>query len=198
MTARVVVLVSGTGTLLQALLDASGTDFDIVAVVSDQPDAFALERAKAAGVTAAVLTPASCASRDDWNLALANLVGAHDPDLIVCAGFMRVLGPGFLSEFPDRIINSHPALLPSFPGAHGVRDALAYGVRITGCTVHVVDRGVDTGPILAQRALEVLDEDDETSLHERIKVEERLLLVDIVRRLSAGGIRITGRRVTFQ
>lgn len=197
MTARVVVLVSGTGTLLQALLDASDHDFDIVAVISDQPDALALERAQGAGVATTVLAPSSCASRDDWNLALADLVGAHNPDLIVCAGFMRVLGPGFLSEFPDRIINSHPALLPSFPGAHGVRDAIAYGVGITGCTVHVVDGGVDTGPILAQRAVEVLQGDDESSLHERIKVEERLLLVDIVRRLSVGGIRITGRRVTF-
>jgi len=196
--ARVVVLVSGTGTLLQALLDASGDDFDIVAVISDQPDAFALERAQGAGVATAVLAPSSCASRDDWNLGFANLVGSHNPDLIVCAGFMRVLGPEFLSEFPDRIINSHPALLPSFPGAHGVRDALAYGVHVTGCTVHVVDGGVDTGPILAQRVVEVLQGDDESSLHERIKVEERLLLVNIVHRLSVGGIRITGRRVTFQ
>ena len=197
MAARVVVLASGTGTLMQALIDAQDESYEIVALVCDVPGAAALERASAAGIPSTVVRPAGFDDRAAWNLALTEAVQSHAPDWIVSAGFMRVLGSTFLAAFPQRIINSHPALLPSFAGAHGVRDALDYGVRITGTTVHVVDDGVDTGPIIAQRAVDVLDDDDEASLHERIKVEERELLVDVVRRLSVGGIRITGRRVTL-
>jgi phosphoribosylglycinamide formyltransferase-1 len=122
-------------------------------------------------------------------------VAVFRPDVVVSAGFMRILGAPVLERFADRVVNTHPALLPAFPGAHGVRDALAYGARVTGCTLHVVDAGVDTGPIVAQGVVEVLDSDDEETLHERIKVVERALLVDWVGRIARGGLRVDGRRV---
>lgn len=171
---RVVVLASGSGTLLQSLLD-SPLRASVVAVGSDVPHCMALERAVAAGVpTFAVPMQAD---RHAWNEAL--LAELHDirPDAIVSAGFMRILGPIVVSAYADRIVNTHPALLPAFPGAHAVRDALAAGVTQTGCTVHLVDEGVDTGPVLAQEAVPVLPDDDEATLHERIKVVERRLLV---------------------
>lgn len=187
MPARIVVLASGSGTLLQALLDAQKQiDVDVVLVVSDVPDATALDRAKAAGVEALCVRPADFADRAAWNRALTAEVIARNPDWVVSAGFMRILGAEFVDAFPQRIINTHPALLPSFPGAHGVRDALAYGVKVTGCTVHLVDHGVDTGPILAQRALEVRPDDDEPALHERIKIVERELLVETLAILIGG------------
>jgi phosphoribosylglycinamide formyltransferase-1 len=198
--ARIAVLVSGTGTLLQALLDAAAeADFPAhpVLVVSDTPDAAALERARRAGVEARVVRPADHPDRAAWDVELTEVVASARPDWVVCAGFMRLLGPAFLARFEGRIVNSHPALLPSFPGAHGVRDALAYGVRVTGCTVHLVDAGVDTGPVLAQRAVEVGADDDEASLHERIKVVERELLVDVVARLVVHGCTVSGRKVTI-
>jgi phosphoribosylglycinamide formyltransferase-1 len=198
--ARIVVLVSGTGTLLQALLDASSAGAfpaDPVLVVSDTPDAAALERAGRAGVETRVVRPGDHPDRAAWDAQLTEVVAAARPDWVVCAGFMRLLGPAFLARFDGRIVNSHPALLPSFPGAHGVRDALAYGVRVTGCTVHLVDAGVDTGPVLAQRAVDVGDDDDEESLHERIKVVERELLVDVVARLVVHGCTVSGRKVTI-
>lgn len=180
MPARLVVLASGTGTLLQALIDACASEripARIEAVVSDVSDAPALARAEVAGIPAIACVPADFPDRSDWNAALAGILAGLAPDLVVSAGFMRILGPAVVDAFPGRIINTHPALLPSFAGAHGVRDALAHGVKVTGCTVHVVDRGVDTGPILAQRAVDVLPGDDEASLHERIKQVERDLLV---------------------
>ena len=186
MPARLVVLASGSGTLLQSLIDAvagEGLDADIVAVGSDVPGCLALERAQAAGVATFCLPPRDFADRDAWNEAMLDAVRAAKPDWIVSAGFMRILGPAFVGAFEGRIVNTHPALLPSFPGAHGVRDALAYGVTVTGCTVHMVDAGVDTGPILAQRAVEVLAGDDEASLHERIKEVERAMLVDTLAKL---------------
>ena len=186
MTARLVVLASGSGTLLQALLDAcvaGQVPAEVVAVVSDVAHCTALERARLAGVETIALVPGDFPTRDDWNAALLDAVRERRPDWVVSAGFMRILGAGFVDAFSGRIINTHPALLPAFPGAHGVRDAMAYGVKVTGCTVHVVDHGVDTGPILAQRAVDVLDDDDEASLHERIKVEERQLLIDTITRL---------------
>ena len=186
MTARLVVLASGSGTLLQALLDAcerGEVAASVVAVGSDVPDAAALERARAAGVEAFCLAPRDFVDRDAWNAALTDRVASFAPDLVVSAGFMRILGPSFVDAFPGRIINTHPALLPAFPGAHAVRDALAHGVEVTGCTVHVVDHGVDTGPILAQRAVTVQPDDDEASLHERIKQHERHLLVETVGQL---------------
>jgi phosphoribosylglycinamide formyltransferase-1 len=184
-TARLVVLASGSGTLLQALMDACAAgrvDAEIVAVGSDVGGCIALERAQVVDIPTFVCTPSEFASRDEWNAAMAELVGAASPDVVVSAGFMRILGPQFVDAFAGRIINTHPALLPAFPGAHAVRDAMAHGVKVTGCTVHLVDHGVDTGPILAQRAVEIRDDDDEASLHERIKVEERELLIDTVTR----------------
>lgn len=197
MRARLVVLVSGGGTNLQALIDAEQDVYEIVAVVADRDDVGGLARATAAGIAVSVVDPAEHSDRAEWDKALAEDIGAHEPDWIVCAGFMRILGPSVLAAFPSRIVNTHPALLPAFPGAHGVRDALDYGVRVTGCTVHLVDAGVDTGPILAQRAVEVRDDEDESALHERIKVVERELLVDIVTRLCANGCTVEGRKVTI-
>lgn len=201
MTARIVVLASGSGSLLQALLDEVAShpapDFIICAVICDSPDAHALIRAQSQGVPTAVVAPAEFAGRDEWNTGVADTIAAFEPDWIVCAGFMRILGDATVQRFAGRIINSHPALLPSFAGAHGVRDALAYGVKITGCTIHLVDAGVDTGPIIVQQAVQVETDDDEDSLHERIKIVERQLLLDIVRDLSRYGCTVTGRRVTI-
>lgn len=180
MAHRVVVLASGSGTLLQALLDHHGPDVEIVAVGSDKPGATALDRARRAGVATFVEPLGSGSDRDAWDARLAEAVARHQPDLVVCAGFMRILGPAFLARFGGRTINSHPSLLPSFPGAHAPRDALAHGVKVSGTTVFVVDEGVDTGPILAQRAVEVAADDTVETLHERIKVEERQLLVTVV------------------
>lgn len=177
---RIVALVSGSGTNLQAVLDAVARGhlpLDIAAVGADVPGVQGLARAEAAGVPTFTVSPKDHADREAWNVALADAVAAHDPDLVVCSGFMRILGKDFLDRFAGRIVNTHPALLPSFPGAHGVRDALAYGVKVTGCTVHWVDAGVDTGRIIAQAAVPVLDTDTEQELHERIKVQERALLV---------------------
>lgn len=135
------------------------------------------------------------ADRDAWDAALAEATAAHAPDLVVSAGFMKIVGKQFLAAFGGRLVNTHPALLPAFPGAHGVRDALAYGARVTGCTVHFVDDGVDTGPIIAQGVVEIREQDDESALHERIKEVERKLLVDVVGRLARNGYRIEGRKV---
>ena len=195
--ARVVVLASGAGSNLAALLDAQrdeGLGARVVGVVSDVPSAGALELARAAGVATAVVSPREFADRPAWDAALAQAVAVFDPAWVVCAGFMRILGAPFLGRFEGRVLNTHPALLPAFPGAHAVRDALAHGARVTGCTVHLVDAGVDTGPILAQRAVEVAEDDDEASLHERIKVVERELLVDVVGRVVRSGITVEGNR----
>ena len=197
MTARLVVLVSGAGTNLQALLDATATagyPATVVAVGADRPDIEGLTRAERAGVPAFVVAPGDHADRASWDRALAAAVAEHEPDLVVCAGFMRILGAAFLERFAPRVVNTHPALLPSFPGAHAVRDALAYGVTVTGATVHLVDAGVDTGPVVVQRCVEVAPDDDEASLHERIKAVERTMLVDAVARL-AGGFTLEGRKV---
>jgi phosphoribosylglycinamide formyltransferase 1 len=196
--AAVVVLVSGTGTLLQALLDAAGdpaASFRVAGVVSDRTDAGGLERARAAGVPTAVVAPKDFPDRAAWDAGTARAVRVFSPALVVLAGFMRILGDAYLGEFGDRTVNTHPALLPSFPGAHGVRDALAHGVKVTGTSVILVDEGTDTGPIVAQRAVEVRDDDDEASLHERIKVVERQLLVDVVSRMTAHGWQVTDRKV---
>lgn len=197
--ARLVVLVSGSGTNLQALLDATATDPDygarIVAVGADRDGIAGLERAERAGLPTFTVRVKDHADRAAWDLALAEATAAYRPDLVVSAGFMKIVGKEFLARFGGRFLNTHPALLPSFPGAHGVRDALAYGVKVTGCTVHFVDDGVDTGPVIAQGVVEVRPDDTEEALHERIKEVERRLLVDAVGRLSRDGYRIEGRKV---
>ncbi len=193
-----VVLVSGSGTNLAALLDAADDPTfgaGIVAVGADRGDIEGLRRAERRDLPTFVVSPKEHPDRAAWDVALAQAVAAHSPDLVVCAGFMRILGPAFLEAFGGRCVNTHPALLPSFPGAHGVRDALAYGVKVSGLTVHLVDAGVDTGPIIAQRGVPVLDGDDEESLHERIKIEERALLVEVVGRMARDGYEVTGRQV---
>lgn len=197
---RVAVLVSGAGTLLQALLDAAaGSDagFGVCAVVSDRPQAAGLERARALAVPTAVVSPDDFDDRSGWDTAIARAVGAFHPDLVVLAGFMRLLGEAFLDRFGGRTLNCHPALLPAFPGPHAVQDALAYGVKITGCSVILVDAGLDTGPVVAQRAVDVRDGDDEASLHERIKQAERQLIVEVVGRMASGEWSVTGRQVVF-
>ncbi|MCE7078703.1 phosphoribosylglycinamide formyltransferase [Streptomyces sp. ST2-7A] len=198
---RLVVLVSGSGTNLQALLDTvarlGADDYGarVVAVGADRPGIAGLDRAADAGLPTFVCRLADHPDRDAWDAALAEAVADHEPDLVVSAGFMKILGPRFLARFGGRTVNTHPALLPSFPGAHAVRDALAHGVKVTGCTVHFVDEGVDTGPIIAQGVVEVREEDDESALHERIKDVERRLLVEAVGRLARDGHRIEGRKV---
>lgn len=193
-----VVLVSGAGSNLAALLTAHvdpAYGARVVAVVSDRPGVGGLEIARGAGVATAVVQPGDFDDRAAWDAALAETVAVFRPTLVVSAGFMRILGAPFLARFAGRVVNTHPALLPAFPGAHGVRDALAHGAKVTGCTVHLVDAGVDTGPIVAQRAVDVLDDDDEEGLHERIKAVERALLVDVVGRIARGGVTVDGRSV---
>lgn len=197
---RLVVLASGGGTNLAALLEAHADDAygaRVVAVVTDNPEARAIEIARNAGVACAIVSPKDFSNREEWNIALAEAISVFSPDLVVSAGFMRILGTKFLNVFGGRTINTHPALLPAFPGAHGVRDALAYGVKVTGCTVHVVDEGTDTGPIIAQATVAVLDDDTEESLHERIKVEERALLVYWTGKLAREGFSVEGRSVVI-
>jgi phosphoribosylglycinamide formyltransferase-1 len=198
--ARLVVLVSGAGTLLQALLDA-GDDpaypARVVAVGADRESTEGLARAAGAGLPTFICRLSDHADRAVWNAALLAAVAEHRPDLVVTAGFMKVLSPDFLSGVGAPVVNSHPALLPSFPGAHAVRDALAHGVKVTGCTVHLVDTGVDTGPVLAQCAVPVTAGDSESVLHERIKIEERRLLVATVAALVNHGATVTGREVSI-
>lgn len=198
MTAPIVVLVSGSGTNLQALIDASRDPrygVRIAAVGADRDGIEGLTRAERAGISSFVLRVQDFPARADWDEALAARVAAYDPSLVVLAGFMKLTGPAFLARFGGRTVNTHPALSPSFPGMHGVRDALEHGVRVSGCTLFVVDAGVDTGPIVAQRAVDVLDDDTEESLHERIKVAEREMLVDTVGALVRDGFTVEGRRV---
>jgi phosphoribosylglycinamide formyltransferase-1 len=197
-SARLVVLVSGAGTNLQALLDACADPAygaRIAAVGADRDGIEGLRRATDAGVPTFVQRVKDHETRDEWDVALTKAVDAYDPDLVISAGFMKILGARFLDRFGGRVINTHPALLPSFPGTHGARDALAHGVKVTGCTAHFVDAGVDTGPIIAQEAVPVLDDDDEDTLHERIKDAERPLLVRTVGRLVREGWTIESRRV---
>ncbi|HVW81707.1 MAG TPA: phosphoribosylglycinamide formyltransferase [Mycobacteriales bacterium] len=186
MALRLVVLVSGSGTNLAALLAAAADPSygaTVVAVGADRPGITGLERAEQAGIPTFVRRVGDYPSRADWDRAMVEAVTEHAPDLVVSAGFMKILGPEFLAAFP-KTINTHPALLPSFPGAHAVRDALAAGVSVTGATVHYVDAGVDTGPVIAQVEVPVEPGDDEETLHERIKVAERRMLVDTVERMA--------------
>lgn len=191
---------SGTGTNLQALLDACDDPVygaRVVAVGADRPGAPALARAERAGVPTFVCRVADHADRAAWNHELASSVAAHAPDLVVSAGFMKIAGPAFLARFGGRFVNTHPALLPSFPGTRGAADALAYGVKITGATLFMVDEGVDTGSIIDQRAVPVADDDTVASLHERIKAVERRMLVEHVGAMAREGWTIHDRRVTI-
>lgn len=197
--ARIVVLVSGSGSNLQALLDATADPAygaRVVAVGADRDGIAGLERAAAAGVPTFVERVKDYPTRADWDAALTARVAEHRPDLVISAGFLKLVGPRFLAAFEGRYLNTHNSLLPAFPGIHGPRDALAYGVKITGATLFFVDAGVDTGPIVAQVAVPVLDDDDEATLTERIKEAERRQLVEQVGRLVREGWTITGRKVT--
>jgi phosphoribosylglycinamide formyltransferase-1 len=198
--ARLVVLVSGAGTNLQALIDACADPAygaRVVAVGADRDDIEGLARAERAGIPTFVRKVGQFTSREHWDLTLTDTVAAFEPDLVVLAGFMRLVGSAFLQRFADRVLNTHPALCPAFPGTSGPADALAYGVKVTGATLFVVDEGVDTGPIVAQTVVPVEDDDDVETLHERIKVAERQMLVDSVGRIAREGITVEGRRVRF-
>jgi len=198
---RFAVLASGNGTNVQALLDAQArgalAPAEIVVVGSNNPGAYALERARAAGVPAIAVDHKAYATRGDFEDALVAALAPHAPDAIVLAGFMRVLTTRFLDAFPLRVINTHPALLPAFPGAHAIEEALAAGVKVTGATVHFVDAGVDAGPIIAQRAVPVFAADAADDVRARIQAEEHALLPAIVRAFAEGRISCEGRRVTI-
>lgn len=199
--ARLVVLASGSGTTLQAMIDATRVpDYgvEVVAIGSDRPGIGALERAKGAGIAHFVCRVGDFPDRTAWDLALTERVAAWAPDLVLSAGFMKLVGPGFLAAFGGRYVNSHPALLPAFPGMHGARDALDYGVKISGCTLFVVDGGVDSGPIIDQRPVPVAEDDTEETLHERIKQAERDMLVDVIGRMARNGWTVENRRVRIQ
>jgi phosphoribosylglycinamide formyltransferase-1 len=198
--ARLVVLVSGAGTTMQALLDACADPaygVQVVAVGSDRADAGGLGRAQRAGVPTFVEPVQAHPDRAAWDAALTARVAELQPDLVLLAGFMKLLGEAFLARFGGRTFNTHPALAPSFPGTRAPADALAYGVKVTGATLFVVDAGVDTGPVVAQRAVEVLDDDDVASLLERIKQAEREMLVEVVGRLARDGWTVVDRKVTI-
>ena len=198
--ARVVVLVSGAGTNLQALLDACcdpSYGAEVVAVGADRDGAQGLERARRAGLPTFVHRVKDFGSREDWDAALAESVAGHRPELVVLAGFMKLVGTAMLDRFGGRCVNTHPALSPSFPGTRAPAEALEYGVKVTGATLFVVDAGVDTGPIVAQIAVPVLDDDDMATLHERIKLAERRMLVESLGRMAREGFTITDRKVRF-
>ncbi len=201
MTARVLVLVSGAGSTLQALLDAAADPAygaQIVAVGADRTGIEGLRRAERVGVPTFVCRVADYADRATWDVALTGLCSAYAPDLVVSAGFLKLTGPAFLDSFGGRFVNSHPALLPSFPGMHGPRDALTYGVKVSGCTLFLVDAGVDTGPVVAQAAVPVHADDDEAALQSRIQDVERPLYAEAVGRLAREGWTVEGRTVRFR
>lgn len=184
MTARLVVLASGSGSTLQAVIDAAaqpGFGAHVVAAGTDRPGSAAMDRAEAAGIPTFAVAMAAHPNRAAWDEALAEAIAGYRPDLVVLAGFMRVLAAGTVTRFD--MVNTHPSLLPSFPGAHAIEDALAHGVKVTGVTVHRVDAGLDSGPILAQAAVPVLDGDTPDTLRERIQAVEKPLFVDTIRQL---------------
>ena len=198
--ARLVVLISGSGTLLQALIDACADPAygaKIVAVGSDRAGIEGLERAARANIPTFIEPLQDHPLRAEWDRALTADVASYQPDLVISAGFMKLVGPEFLARFEGRMINTHPTLLPSFPGVHGPRDALAYGVKITGATVFLVDAGIDSGVILDQRAVPVADDDTVESLHERIKAAEREMLIRITHQLATRSWRVADRKVLW-
>jgi len=194
---RIGVLASGSGTNLQALMDAAGVGGlgpgRLAVVGSNVAGCGALIRARNAEIPHFVISHDGFKTRDLYDAALRDALRAHTVDLVVLAGFMRILGSAFLDAFPDRVVNVHPALLPAFPGAHAQRQAVAYGAKISGCTVHFVDAGVDTGPIIAQAAVPVMDDDDEASLRDRILIDEHRLLPAVVRSIAEGRVTRDGR-----
>jgi phosphoribosylglycinamide formyltransferase-1 len=196
---RLAVLVSGSGTNLQALLDAIDADPDfggeVVVVGSDQRDAYGLERARQRGIATVAVELADHPDRPTWEKSLVAALQEHQPEAVILAGFMKLVSGEFLGTWPDHVVNTHPSLLPAFRGAHAVGDALAYGVKVTGCTVHLVDEQVDHGPIIGQRAVEIREDDTDESLHERVKAVEHELLPSCVRLLCHGRIRVEGRNV---
>jgi phosphoribosylglycinamide formyltransferase-1 len=197
MAGRIVVLISGSGSNMQALVEAcrrNEVPGEVVAVVADRPCP-GIDLADGLDVETRVVEPSSHESRDEWSGALRECVSAYEPDLVVSAGFMRILAPAFVDAFAGRLINLHPALLPSFRGAHAVRDALEAGVKVSGTTVHFIDHDVDHGPILLQEAVEVRPDDTEDSLHERIKRAERVLLPKACRLMLEGSVRVQEGRV---
>jgi phosphoribosylglycinamide formyltransferase 1 len=193
--ARIAVLASGAGTNLQALLDDPQTGPCIALVVSDKPGAGALHRARSRGVKAVVLEPSHYESREEFDRALTGLLEEEAIEFILLAGYMRILGASTVRAFRDRILNVHPSLLPAFPGAHPVRDALGWSVKVTGATVHVVDEDVDHGPIVLQEPVLVLPDDDERSLHQRIQAVEHRLFPRAARLLAEGRLKVEGRMV---
>ncbi|HEU0288504.1 MAG TPA: phosphoribosylglycinamide formyltransferase [Nocardioidaceae bacterium] len=198
--ARLVVLVSGAGTNLQALLNACADPAyggRVIAVGADRDGVEGLARAERAGVPTFVHRVRDHEDRADWDRAVTATVASYEPDLVILAGFMKLMGPEFLGRFGGRVVNTHPALLPSFPGMHAPRDALTHGVRVTGATLFAVDDGVDAGPIIAQVAVPVLAGDDVDTLHKRIKGQEQMMLVETVGRLVREGYRIDGRKVAI-
>ncbi len=201
-TRRIGVLVSGSGTNLQALLDATDEDAGfggrIVVVGSDRPECHGLERARRRAVPTVATALDEHPDRETWEHALIRMLEEHDPEVVVLAGFMRIVSGRFLARWPDRVVNVHPSLLPAFPGASAVRDALEFGVKVTGSTVHLVDEQVDHGPIIAQRAVDVREDDDEETLHERLKDAEHVLLPAAVKLLCRDRVRLDGRRVRIR
>ncbi len=200
MKLRVGVLVSGSGTNLQALLDAArepGYPASVAVVISNVPGVKALERATAAGVPTVVLSSKGQSDRAAYDASLVAALKGHGVELVCLAGFMRLVGKTLLDAFPSRVLNIHPALLPAFPGMNGIRQALEHGVKVTGCTIHLVDGGTDTGPIVAQAWTEVRDDDDEASLATRVHALEHQLYPETLRRFASSTVTVTGRRVRF-
>lgn len=198
---RLAVLASGRGSNLGAILDACRRESfpaRVVVVVSDRQDAVALERARAAGVDAVFVDPRAHADRSAYDAALLATLGRHRPGLVCLAGFMRLLGPAFVSAWAGRLVNIHPSLLPAFPGLHAQRQALEYGVKVSGATVHFVDAGVDTGPVILQSSVPVLADDTEDSLAARILVEEHRLYPEAIRLFAEGRLTISDRRVSVK
>lgn len=195
---KIAVLASGSGSNLQAIIDEIKSGFlpvELVLVLSDKPQAYALQRAEAAGVPTKVLLPADFASREDYDAELVRLLKASGAEAVALAGYMRLVTPVFLQAFPHRVLNIHPALLPSFPGLHGQRQAFEYGVKVAGCTVHFVDEGMDSGPIILQAPVPVLEDDDADSLAARILEQEHIIYPLALRLLAEGKLHIEGRRV---
>ena len=197
---KIAVFCSGSGTNLQAIIDSCKSGYipaDIAAVVSDKKDAFALSRAKAAGIDTLVLNPKDFVSREDFDKEIIAHLKKKKVELVVLAGYMRLLSDHFINEFKNRIMNVHPSLLPSFKGTHGIKDALEYGVRVTGVTVHLVDEKLDNGPVILQKAVEIMDDDTEETLLEKVHKEEHKIYPEAIRLFAEGRLKIEGRIVTI-